>query len=313
MTNRLDLISSAGRIVAGNVAKANPLDMNGKPRAKPQYFFALAIAKNDPAINGLMTQMYQFAHGQYAQYPDVLRRIQLGLQPNTGFAWKIDDGDSPKLRERPGHAGHWIFKFSTTIAPKAVDRNNQLIDPTHIKTGYYADVAFSVSANGKTDHTAGIYVNPNFVRLLGYGEEIVAGPTAEQRFGAAPAPQMGSAAPLAPGGAPGGFPGVAGGAVGGMGFAGGAPAAQQPAGAMGQHQPAMGGMPMGHAAPAGAPGGFPGQPVAGNAPSLPPLPASAPAVPAGATAAPAGFTAQAPASMTASPSEVPGFAHGAAV
>jgi hypothetical protein len=298
MTNRLDLISSAGRIVAGNVAKANPLDMNGKPRAKPQYFFALAIAKTDPAVGPLMQQMYQFASQQYSQFPDVTRRIQLGLAPGTQFAWKIDDGDSAKLKERPGHAGCWIFKFSTTIAPKAVDRNNQMIDPVHIKTGYYADVAFSVSANGKTDHTAGLYVNPNFVRLLGYGEEIVAGPTAEQRFGAAPAPQMGSAAPLAPGGAPGGFPG----------------AGQQSAaaGGMATGFPGVGGNPA-HNAPASPAGTMAG----GVAPSLPGFggngfPANAPAVPDGATAVNAQATGAAPGFQTASHSSVPGFAHGGA-
>lgn len=324
MSNRLDLISSAGRIVAGNVAKANPLDMNGKPRTKPQYFFALAIAKTDPNVGALMQNMFQFAMQQYSQYPDVTRRIQMGLAPGSQFAWKIDDGDSAKLRERPGHAGCWIFKFSTTIAPKAVDRNNQLIDPTHIKTGYYADVAFSVSANAKTDHTAGLYVNPNFVRLLGYGEEIVAGPTAEQRFGAAPAPQMGSAAPLAPGGAPGGFPGGVAPATqqaAPSGF-GGAPAHsggfQQPAGAMGQHQPAMGNVPMGNGAPAGVPGSMGGQPVnQGNAPSLPAFPGgvNTPAAPATETQAHVPFGgAPASASQTASPSNspVPGFAMGGA-
>lgn len=322
MTNRLDLISSAGRIVAGNVAKANPLDMNGKPRTKPQYFFALAIAKTDPNVGALMQAMYQFALQQYSQYSDVVRRIQLGLQPNTQFAWKIDDGDSPKLRDRPGHAGCWIFKFSTTIAPRAVDRNNQLIDPTHIKTGYYADVAFSVSANGKTDHTAGLYVNPNFVRLLGYGEEIVAGPTAEQRFGAAPAPQMGSSTPVAPAGAvPGGFPGGMGAPAqqqaAPAGFGAHPGASQQPAGAMGNVQPAMGHGGVAYQAPAGMPAGVGGQPVMGNSPSLPAFPGAANtlAAPATVTEAPAhSGAAPASASPTASPSSspVPGFAMGGA-
>lgn len=283
MANRLDLISPPGRIVAGSVSKPNPLDMHGKPRTKPQYFFALAVPKTDLAIGPLMQQMFHFASQQYAQFPDVLRRINLGLAPGSQFAWKIKDGDSAAqpsatakpLKDRDGHAGCWIISFSTTIAPKAVDRANQLINPEELKTGYYADVAFSVSANAKTDHTAGLYINANFVRLLGYGAEIVAGPSAEQRFGTAPAPQMGSATPLAPGGMP----------------------------------------PGGATAPATVPREAPA-PVGGFPTAAP---ASAPAVPAGAMpVAAAASTVPQPGlptvfpSVPASTSPVPGFAHGGA-
>jgi hypothetical protein len=53
--------------------------------------------------------------------------------------------------------------------------------------------------NGATGAQAGIYLNPNIVRLLGFGERIMSGPTPDQAFADRPAalPAGASATPVA--------------------------------------------------------------------------------------------------------------------
>jgi hypothetical protein len=146
--------------------------------------------------------MYTFAMQCYGHYPYIAQRIQqvnvTGFDKANQFAWKIKDGDSAELRNRPGHAGCWIIAFNTTLPVRCVDTQNNPIPAEQIKTGYYADVAFNVQPNGKTDHTCGLYVNPGIVRLLGYDTEITPGPTADQAFGGI-GRAMGQAAPVGAG------------------------------------------------------------------------------------------------------------------
>lgn len=256
---------SPSRIVEGNVYKSSNLGMNGQVLAKPKFYFGVAIAKNDPRLGEIWGAYQAEAQASYANNRAILERIARGLAPNTGFAWKISDGDAPERREKPGQAGCWIFKFTTTWEIKVVDQNNQPINPQLLRTGFYCDVLANLAGNGKTDHTAGLYANPVFVRWLfpGYGEEIQPGPQADKVMGAAPT-QLPPGATLAAGGtyagvsAPGGFPG--GGvspSVPGMGGGAG-----QAPGAQAHH--------VGHQAPAAQasytpPAGFGGQ-GAGNPP-----------------------------------------------
>jgi hypothetical protein len=77
-------------------------------------------------------------------------------------------------------------------------------------------VPFSTSANGNMDHTAGVYLNPRTVCLVGFGPEIVGGPSLEQQLGAGPGeyipagmtqtPQLPSGAAPAPTPTPAGTP-----------------------------------------------------------------------------------------------------------
>jgi len=78
-------------------------------------------------------------------------------------------------------------------------------DPSEIKRGYFVTVPFSTSANGNMDHTAGVYLNPQTVCLVGFGPEIVGGPSLEQQLGAGPGAYMPagmSQTPQLPSGAP---------------------------------------------------------------------------------------------------------------
>ncbi len=334
---------SPSRIVEGNVYKSSNIGMNGQIKAKPEFYFAVAIAKNDPRLGEIWGAYHQEALASYANNQNVLQRIQRGLVPNSGFAWKISDGDAPERRERPGQAGCWIFKFKTTWEIKVVDQKNQPINATLLRTGYYCDVLANLAGNGKTDHTAGLYANPVFVRWLfpGYGEEIQPGPQADKVLGAAPTQLPPGATPSAQGGM--------GGASQGMGFQSGSHGHNVSAGGVQASVPGMGGgagapagaQPhnVGYQAPAAASYEAPGGQVAGNpqttggqmntgnsynAPGASASPgmgavnnpqggvAGGPAAMGAAMPAGAHYTQAQPGSPTASHSSasVPGFAHG---
>jgi hypothetical protein len=268
--------------------------MNGQIKAKPEFYFAVAISKNDPAIPAIWAAYNAEARAGYANNKQVLSKIDMGLSPNTGFAWKISDGDSRERKDKPGQAGCWIFKFKTTWEIKCVDANNAAINPIFLRTGYYADVFANIAPNGKVDHTSGLYANPVFVRWLfqGHGEEIHPGPQANAVMGAAPSqlpPGATSSQPMGmsvPGmGAP--SPGYAPAPAPHVGYQ--APPHQAPQAPNAMTYPSSNPMPQ------------PGGPVSGPA-------ATAPGLPAGAQP----MQAQ-PASPTASPSNTPaiaGFAHG---
>jgi hypothetical protein len=205
MAARFEAITPVARIIAGSTSKSFENDMSGKPRAKPQYFIAVAIRKDDASINGLLNDIFQFGMQSYSQYPHIQARAQMWLSSGSQFAWKIEDGDHPKFAAKGHYKGHYVFKFTTTLGIRCIDRDNRPIPADAIKAGYFVDVAFNVAPNMKIDHTAGLYMNPVFVRLLAYGEEIVGGPAPEKVF-TAPAPTMlppgATMTPQAPGGIP---------------------------------------------------------------------------------------------------------------
>lgn len=188
----MDLVTPGGRLIEGSMSVPSLKDYEGNLRDKPQYYFALAVDKRDPSVAVVLAQIWNAATSFYAQIPDVMRRINMGLDPYSRFAWKISDGDHPKFADKPLYKGHYVFKFSTTIPLKVCGRDNMFMEPSTVKLGWYADVAFSIKPNARIDGNAGMFANPNMVRILGAGEEIITGPAPEKLFGGAPAPQMGT-------------------------------------------------------------------------------------------------------------------------
>lgn len=227
---KLHLQTPVGRFVGGSLTSPSMVDMHGKPRAKPQYFFMVAVRKDDPGIPELFTKTYHHAFAGYAQYPHIQDRMLTPRNPadpnaqrylaigwkGLQFAWKIDDGDAPRPdpsnptappMPNPLTVGHWVFKFSSIFEPRVVNGQNQALNPADIKLGSFVDMAYNIEINGKTDHTAGLYMNPTFMRWLAYGQEIVKGPQPDQVFkGGVPTalPPGASHTPIAPAGAPGG-------------------------------------------------------------------------------------------------------------
>lgn len=205
----------ASRIVSGSPSFKQEKDYYGKPLDRPRWFLAIALPKNDPRSSAILQQIMNVAWNGYQGNAAVQARIQQWL--NGDFHFKIEDGDNPKdpkARGREGYAGCWILKLSTSLgAPMCCTASNIQMDPALIKTGHYVDAQISVEENGLTDGNAGVYLNPDCIRFLGYGQEIATGPTPEQMFAGIPAevPAGASAQPVPPNAQPGaGFPQVGG-------------------------------------------------------------------------------------------------------
>jgi hypothetical protein len=206
-----------GRIVMGDLYKANTTDAEGKPltvkngpntgQPTVAYFFALAIPKGPEP------------HWAHTVWGNVIWNIGNQAFPDAAkaadFAWKVVDGDSPtpgKLfkgkpgkapRENEGWAGNWVIKFKSTFAPKVYQIVNGQAEPVltegFCKAGYYAEVLFDVDSN-QSSMNPGVFVNAKMVCFRGFGPEITSGPDVnEVGFGAAPLPAGVSTIPLASG------------------------------------------------------------------------------------------------------------------
>lgn len=320
-----------GRLIMGDPWNKQTKDQHDRPipEDKQKFFFGVAIEKSAPGVNEMLGTLNAAATEAYMNVPNVMQQIQMGLGA-TAFSWKVQDGDemivdpaTGQQRLRNQHAaGCWIFKFSTTIPirPAKYPAGSNVpvdCDPSEIRKGFYVQVSYSTQANGNMDHTAGVYLNPKTVALVGYGEEIVTGPSLEQQFsggtgGYVPAGM--TTTPQAPMGAPGavsanpGMPAVgaqvppsvpvAGAGMGQNGMASAPAAVGQPPMTPGLPQP--GGNPMGN--PAAAPAGMPQNPAVTGMPQMPAgagMPnAGAPASQAPATAYPSNGMPPAPGNAT---------------
>ena len=208
--------SPVGRLISGDPWVKQTTDANNRPipDEKQSFWFALAIEKNAPGMNEMLGTMFKAAQAGYGNAPHIMAQIAMGLAA-TAFSWKIGDGDEMRANTKTGQqelrwkhgAGCWIVKFSTTLPIASAKYNGAVpayCDPSEIKRGYYVTVPYSTSANGNQDHTAGVYLNPQTVCLVGFGPEIVGGPSLEQQLGAGPGayvPAGMSRTPQAPGGA----------------------------------------------------------------------------------------------------------------
>jgi len=220
--------SPVGRLISGDPWTKQTTDANNReiPPEKQSFWFAVAIEKNAPGMNEMLGLMFKAAQAGYGQAPQIMAQINMGLAA-TAFSWKIADGDEMRANATTGEQelrwkhgqGCWVVKFSTTLpiaSAKFMGGVPTYCDPSEIKRGYYVTVPFSTSANGNMDHTAGVYLNPQTVCLVGFGAEIVGGPTLEQQLGAGPGaympagmtqiPQLPSGAAPAPTPAPAGMP-----------------------------------------------------------------------------------------------------------
>ena len=215
MSDKINITSPVGRIVAGSLYKGNDKDFDGKPlvykngpnagQPRLNYFFALAIPKNPGEQHWAHTEWGKIIWTVGCkEYPQASQR--------PDFSWKVEDGDSTipgkgQNAKRPcdkeGYRGHWILKLSTSFAVTIYKQEAggfvKLDAIDAVKPGYYVQVSFSVDGNGQ-DLNPGVYLNPNAVCFrLGLPEhEISFGPNVEEMgFGAAPLPAGVSTVPTA--------------------------------------------------------------------------------------------------------------------
>ena len=210
----IDVVSPIGRFVQGSLTletKNDPqtnkpkLDADGQPIK--ECFIALAIRKDDPGLPAFYQAIVDQAKAEFGH----LFNAQ-GQMTHPQFAWKIQDGDGTdyqgkSVADKEGWPGHWIFKMATRYLPRCFHAGKY--DPTQmiqnpeqvIKRGYYIRVNVRVSGNGvKADdrlNKPGMYLSPNLIELVAYGQEIIGGPDASKAFGSTPLP-----AHLPPGASP---------------------------------------------------------------------------------------------------------------
>lgn len=192
------ITTPVGRYVMGDAFQGSDKDMQGRPRfdkaGKPKttWFVGLAIRKDDPAWPELWGQIV--AIGQ--------RDFPAGQWNAPGFAWKVIDGDGVNQNGQgyPDYCkGHYIVRMSSGFAPGVYNAQNaQITDPAQCKRGDYIRAYVGIRGNDD-QQKPGVYISHSMIQVVGYGEAISSGPSAEQAFGAAPAslPPGASTTPVA--------------------------------------------------------------------------------------------------------------------
>ena len=191
------LTTPVGRYVMGDAFTGNDKDMQGRPRfdkagmPKTTWFVGLAIRKDDPGWGDLWNQIV--AVGQ--------RDFPAGQWQSPAFAWKVIDGDGVNQNGQayPDHCkGHYVVRMSSGFAPTVYNaQNQQITDPAQCKRGDYVRAYIGIRGNDD-QQKPGVYVSHSMIQVVGYGEAINSGPSAEQAFGApASLPPGASTTPVA--------------------------------------------------------------------------------------------------------------------
>lgn len=199
----------SGRIVwtSGELFKGKlKVDDNGRPVMNErngeqvvEYGFGLAIPKQHAGSSAdeisNITNFWNALQGQIKQmFPQ-------GAPAN--FATKMKDGDTdidPKgvpYSEREGYKGCMVFAMTTQIPINFfVWQNNTNVQVSEgIKSGDYVQVAVGIKVNvpQQASRKPSVFLNPNMVRLIGYGKEIKAMANGNDAFGFAAPPKMAGA------------------------------------------------------------------------------------------------------------------------
>lgn len=221
-------ISPVGRLVQGGMSLSPKKDMKGQPALDSEgkqiheCFMAIAVPKlrNGQANPDVAAFWAQLDAQARASFPHLFPNGGACTHPK--FAWKIQDGDGvddsgQSVADKPGFAGHWIFKMATRFAPSCwyygkYDPSQRIQNPDEIiKKGYWIRVSGTIDGNGvepgNRQAVPGLFVSPNMVELIDRGDEIISGPDPSKVFGAAALPPGITPMSTAPA-----LPGVGGGA-----------------------------------------------------------------------------------------------------
>lgn len=201
---KTEFLTPVGRLVQGDPFEAQTKNKAGQPlvtksgQPTQRYFIAVAYRKDDPLFGAFYQKLAEVARGSFPQ----LFNAQ-GQCSHPRFSWKLADGDGvdddgKPNANKPGFAGHWVVKFSSSFPPKCFHAgryqpHEQIQDPKAIPRGYYVRVAGTIEGNDDASKP-GLYVNLSMVELAGGqpSDMINSGPDASAVFG-------GTAAQLPPG------------------------------------------------------------------------------------------------------------------
>jgi hypothetical protein len=188
--------NAVGRFISGSLTEKRTKDHNNRalPEDKQRYEFGIAFSKTDPDMARLFGEFNAYISQVWAADQQKLAALQNWFSTMQGVPMKISDGDAPSKQGKVNEnaAGCFVFWFSSSYPVKCCDPANQEIDAASIKRGYYVQVAGNIADNGLAWQAdgkgAGIYMNPNVIRLIGEGDEIVGGIDPATAFGGTAAP-----------------------------------------------------------------------------------------------------------------------------
>jgi len=183
MSNNTLLCSPRGRLLNFYIFDKKTTDYLGKQQpdeSKHSFEAWVAIPKNDPKWVEYWAQAQNAAMQDFAQNQEY-------NWPN--FSWKLADGDgvNSKNKPYPEHCkGCWLLSYTSNYDVEIYNDQNQPLTKLHnaVKAGDYVEIYGSFKGNGNTDKP-GIFLNLNKLRVVGIGDAIISGPSAEQAFGAA--------------------------------------------------------------------------------------------------------------------------------
>ena len=202
------IISPVGRFISGSMTDTVKTDHLNRPIDPDKYHYSIGIAfrKDDPGTGEMIQKIAAHAYSEFSRDPRTQAVISAyNFAPKSGFSWKIKDGDLPNAagKTNANAAGCYVIYFSSNFVTKCANQQNAEVsnaDPMFTR-GNYIQVALNCAGNGLPfDDGAGIYINPQVYRFVGYGEAIVGGVDAATAFGNTPAPQLppgASATPVA--------------------------------------------------------------------------------------------------------------------
>jgi hypothetical protein len=190
MAERFDINFPVGRFVSGSFTEKRTTDMDNRPidPAKQRFEFGMAYPKVVDGQHGPIVQIIMdIAAYAKSATPAHAAQIDHWLQTFTGYSMKISDGDKPnrdgKVNENT--AGHYVFWFSTGLDIKLcrIEGNQSIQIPNDsVKRGWFFDMTGNVVPNGEVGDRAGVYLNPEWIRLIAEGDEIVGGRSADDAF-----------------------------------------------------------------------------------------------------------------------------------
>lgn len=206
--------SPIGRIVQGNGLVGNPQFVTGTQTPKlgkngqqqVNWYVTVAFDKANPKTNEMIVAIQTEAARLYPGlfpygYQPVARAdtqppIHAGGCIRNDFAFKIKDGDgydangkAHALKE--GWKGCWVVTISTYAGAMRIVNgltgNSAITEvgtgPNHIKTGDFVVCCLDIDSNGwkgEPNSKPGIFVNPDLLQLVGYGDPIISGPNPDE-------------------------------------------------------------------------------------------------------------------------------------